>query len=245
MKTPSFLRFSYACLACAALAAFACSSELASTSSSAAEPDSGAQTVTEPTGPASNDASPGASDAGAGGRCPAYKGTDAYCAAQHARCAKCSATMRDCEVADLSTCERMSFVFSAAVRQSVSACVASYTCVDGGDANERCLVDSLSQAAPTATQDTLRAHFCAVCAGDAGAQGCRDRFFFRTRDGGTTPGPGARALLVNDTLAAKMDQTCIPAIADAGASCEGYFFFCAGQVMGAALPESTCRDAGR
>lgn len=154
--------------------------------------------------------------------------------------------MRTCEIDNLSTCGKTSAAFSAAVHQSVSDCMASYECADGGDANERCLVTSLSQVTPTPKQSAVRQRFCAACALDAGARGCEDRFFFRTgRDGGMVPGPGSRVLLVNDTLAGKIEQACLPALADAGSACEGHFFFCANQAVGGAFPASSCRDAGR
>ena len=214
----------------------ACSSSDAAPTEAA---DAGGVTTAEPTEPTPEASTPAPpTDAGA---CPAQDPSDPYCSALEARCNACVASMRPCEVDNLATCGQTSRVFTPAVRVISAKCLLP-GCPAKGD--EDCFTRELAAVPATKTQEDLAASFCAVC-NPGGAAGCEGRFFFRTKDGGTSLGPGARTKMVNDTVVAKIASTCLPMIGDAGSSCEGLYFYCANQVMAGAFPKSACADAGK
>jgi hypothetical protein len=200
--------------------------------------DGGATAVVEPTDP--SPPSPPV-DAGATSACPAQDLSDPYCSALAARCEQCVSSMRACEVENLRTCKQTSAVFSASARRASATCLAP-GCPAKGD--EDCFVAAMAVAPTSAAQQAFAAEVCDRCNLDAGAA-CAERVFFRSRDGGVSPGPGARVKLVTDAVVAKIGQACLPAITDAGSACESALFFCANQVLAGVFPRSACADAGK
>lgn len=91
---------------------------------------------------------------------------------------------------------------------------------------------------PTAAQAAVRDHLCARCGGTAAevAQ-CKVEFFYFAEAGGI--GAGFPALLVNDTIAKKIDTECALAGTDGGGfDCQIDFAQCAGDVYNKAqLPD--------
>jgi hypothetical protein len=149
--------------------------------------------------------------------------------------------MRPCDIANLATCEATSAIYSRAGREAASKCYAP-GCAGGGD--DECVKQVLTSAPLSTAQQHLVDGFCAACALSASAQSCASRFFFRPRDGGIGPGPGARIKTVNDTLVTKVDQACIPLLGDAGDACENLFFYCANQALAGTFPKRACLDGG-
>lgn len=176
--------------------------------------------------------------------CGKYTGSDVYCTAAYAKCRECSSSMRPCDVANLGTCGQTSAAYSDAARSAASACMAKGCPMT---ADEDCLRSRLLTAPRTAAQQKLVTAFCASCDLGAGAAACASRFFFRTPDGGTAPGlgPGARVMMVNDSLVGKIESTCISQLAGAGEACENVFFYCANQALSGVFPANACRDAGK
>jgi hypothetical protein len=176
--------------------------------------------------------------------CGAYAGSDPYCAAVHGKCRECSSSMKACDVANLATCGKTSAAYSEAARSAAVACMAPGCPVSG---DEDCLRSRLAAAPRTAAQQELVTAFCASCDLGAGAAACAARFFFRTPDGGTSKGlgPGARVMMVNDSLVGKIESSCISQLAGAGDACENVFFYCANQALSGAFPSNACRDAGK
>lgn len=176
--------------------------------------------------------------------CGAYAGSDPYCAAAYGKCRECASSMKACDVANLATCGKTSAAYSDAARTAAALCMAP-GCPMTGD--EACLRARLATAPRTAAQQKLVTTFCASCDLGAGAAACASRFFFRTPDGGTSPGlgPGARVMMVNDSLVGKIESSCIAQLAGAGDACENLFFYCANQALSGAFPSNACRDAGK
>jgi len=176
--------------------------------------------------------------------CGSYAGSDTYCAAVHAKCRECSSSMKACDVANLATCAKTSAAYSDAARTAATSCMAP-RCPMTGD--EDCLRARLASSPRTAAQQKLVTAFCASCDLGAGAAACASRFFFRTPDGGTSAGlgPGARVMMVNDSLVGAIESSCIPQLAGAGEVCENLFFYCANQALAGVFPANACRDAGK
>lgn len=176
--------------------------------------------------------------------CGSYAGGDTYCAAVHGKCRECSSSMKACDVANLATCAKTSAAYSDAARTAAITCMAP-GCPMTGD--EDCLRARLASSPRTAAQQELVTAFCASCDLGAGAAACASRFFFRTPDGGTSPGlgPGARVMMVNDSLVGTIASSCISQLSGAGEACENLFFYCANQALAGAFPANACRDAGK
>ncbi len=178
--------------------------------------------------------------------CPAYGGTDPYCKAFAAACARCSPTLQPCDVKNFARCEDTSRTLSQGALQAGVECLANAPCNGDAAALDSCVRGKLVGVTPSPAQQKLAHDFCAECSPTRDAAAGCETEFFKPADAGAS---FDILLLFADSLTNKVDTTCIPAIradaGDAGAlGCRGKFGVCAGLVVDTNLPKNACKEGG-
>ncbi len=179
-----------------------------------------------------------------------------YCSLINDYAEQCSKTDA-CTQALARNCASYESSLSAAYDSALGVCLAPpYDCGQGGtdagagspNAIDGCLERRLATAMPTDAQAGVRRDFCDTCPDGASPfvpDACST--FFLT-DGSSARGTGLSVLLVNDRIAAEVDEQCTGKAArsdpNTPGDCALEFLACSGAVIGASAPEPTACAVG-
>ena len=165
-------------------------------------------------------------------------GSSGYCSAFSDYVNRCGITDA-CTQAEVKQCSSLAAVYSPAAVNAQTSCAQNVQCGDAGAvAVGTCIQQALAKLTPSSAQQKVAQDYCAVCAGSMTTTDCVSGFY-------TGTAAGASLLPFSDTIAQKIDTSCVSGL-DAGAfGCELTFLSCAELQIEAVAPfPAACQTSG-